>query len=179
MRAFALLPALIPLAIVVACAQQTQPQADSPSKQPGNMKLLPGQTATAPAFNYASGTTGTYVVPHGNYVTSIWAHNTTGGGTVTITPSSPYANPACNNPAIDAGPYDSGCGGDAACDAAVPPNYYPVCNSVGSTITVPALTAYWLPIPVLQGSAHELADGTTLVFASTDAYVVTMLQYGP
>jgi len=170
---------LAPLLLIAAC-WHSEPAQRAPITSPKAAAIFPGNTGPATdSFSYLSGTSGTVVVPVNYFVTSIWAHNTTSGGTFTINPANQYTNPACNNPAIDGGPYDSGCGADAACDAAAPPGYYPTCNAAGTTITVPAATAYFLPIPVLRGAATELADGTTIVFASTDAYVVTLNKYGP
>jgi len=109
-------------------------------------------------FAYASGTAGTYTVPSGFYVTSVWAHNTSGGGTVTIAPSGSRMQTAC---AV------SGSGG---------------CRATGSAIVVPAGAAWSLAVPVLTGGQpavdypQELGEGTQFVFTSTDSYVVTLLQ---
>jgi hypothetical protein len=147
---------LAPLALIAACGH-SEPARTAPAPIAG--AILPGYSGpVTDSFSYLSGTSGTVVVPANSFVTSIWAHNTTGGGTFTITPASQYTNPAC----------------DAGADVGDAGN----CTFPGTTITVPAATAYFLAAPVLQGSSTELADGTQITFVSTDSYVITLTKYG-
>jgi hypothetical protein len=106
--------------------------------------LAAGFTAGTDAFSYAAGTAGTYTVPAGTYVTSLTAHATGSGATLTMTPSGPNVTSPVAGPAI----------------------------------AIPAGAAYALNRPVLSGQANELGAGTTLVFAETDSYVVTLYAVG-
>jgi hypothetical protein len=88
-------------------------------------------------FSLAAGSAATVTVPAGCAVRRVRAHNTSGGGTLVITPSGGSALP---------------------------------------TITIPA-AASWLELD-FDTSLEELVDGATLVFASTDAYLVTFEDIG-
>lgn len=132
-------------------------------------RALVGAVGTvADPYSYASGTSGTYTVPAGYYVTSWWAHNTTSGGTVTITATSPNWLGAC----FDAGFADAGDAGDGA---PIPIDAGP-CVSPGTTITIPAASAYQQTVPTLRGLPDELGSGSVFVFTSTDSYVITLRQ---
>jgi hypothetical protein len=50
--------------------------------------------------------------------------------------------------------------------------------AAGPGIPIPAGGAYSLSRPVLVGNSNELGTGSTLVFAGTDAYIVTFYQAG-
>jgi len=158
MKKAALLLALTPLLIVGACAREPAPApGTAPTRFGGNGTVLERWT-------YLSGTSGTVIVPAGDYVTAIWAHATS-AGSVTITPSGPNALDPCAS-------FDAGPDADALADAQP-------CQATGNTITIPAGTAFELRQPVLRGSRDELGDGTRLVFTSTDAYFVGLVHYGP
>lgn len=107
---------------------------------------------TVDALATTSGTSGTFVVPSGAYVTSWWAHAAAGGagGTVTIAPSGPGSYATC---------YVS----DAA-----------TCRDAGPAITIPAGVAFTLEIPTLKGGADELGAGSVFVFAGTDSFAITV-----
>ena len=119
---------------------ETPPTSPAPAK--GHRLGLSWAPGTD-AFFYASGTSGTYTVPTGAYVTS-WSAHATSAGTVVVTPSGPQITDA----------------------------------QAGSTITLPAGSAYNMSKPALAGNANELGAGTTFVFTSTDAYVITMYLVG-
>jgi hypothetical protein len=127
-------------------------------------------TPAADSFTYAAGTAGTYIVPAGFAATSVWAHNTSGGGTLTIAPSGPRELSACA--AFDAGIYDAGPDADAAA-----PSWWGdagTCLAAGASIVIPAASDYELAIPTISGGPDELGDGTVFVFTGTDSYVVTL-----
>lgn len=107
---------------------------------------------TVDALATTSGTSGTFVVPSGAYVTSWWAHAAAGGagGTVTIAPSGPGSYPTCY-----------------ASDAST-------CRDAGPSITIPAGVAFSLEIPTLKGGADELGAGSVFVFAGTDSFAITV-----
>jgi hypothetical protein len=136
----------------------------STTREPARVGLSTSGTVADP-YSYASGTSGTYTVPAGYYVTSWWAHNTTSGGTVTITATSPNWLGAC----YDAGVIDAGDGGVIVLDGGP-------CVGPGTTITIPAGTQYQQTVPTLVGVPDELGSGTVFVFTSTDSYVVTLRQ---
>ncbi len=135
-----------------------------------------GATGTVPdAFTYQAGTTGTVIVPADTFVTSVWAVGGTGGGTVTITPSSQSTNPTCT--AADAGFITLDAGDGATADGG--PVFTGPCTATFPTITIPQGDVLQIGRPTLNGAANELGDGTTLVFAGTTSYLVTELKYGP
>jgi hypothetical protein len=128
-------------------------------------------------FSYASGTSGTYTVPSGYFVTSWWAHNTSGGGTVTITPSGPGEYNPCDAGYDAAGPDANSIDGGE--DAASLSDAGPQCAFALAAITVPAASAYGNGVPVLRAGQDELGPGSIFVFTSTDSYVVTLWRYNP
>lgn len=129
---------------------------------------------TVDRFTYAAGTSGTYLVPTGYYVVGWWAHNTTGGGSVSVTPTGPRKYPTCASWDAGPDPYDAAAdSGPDTFDAAAPST----CRATSGAVVIPAGSSFGLSIPVLAGGPDELGDGTTFVFTGTDSYVIVMEQY--
>lgn len=144
-----------------ACAQKPEASPAPPLPEQPHMAAFGTTPQVTDRFTLLSGTAGTAVVPAGDFVTSIWAHNTTGGGTVTIAPVGLNSVGPC----------------DASTDGANPDGGPALCQQPSSTITIPAGSAWGVSIPALRGGWDELADGTQFVFTGTDSYVVTLYHY--
>lgn len=162
-----MLAALLAFVVTLLGCTTARDTADEVRRQPAYLGSTGSTPQTQDRFTYLAGTGAaggtTVLVPTGSYVTSIWAHNTSGGGSVVITPSSPTALSPC----------------DAGADAANSDGGSNTCLPSPGTIIVPAATAWSLGIPVLKGGYEELADGTSIVFTSIDSYAVTLYHYGP
>jgi hypothetical protein len=174
MRALALIPALIPLAIVVACS-------NSDATKAGKMKLTPGAPPQGSSFSYAAGDDDgggtTFVVPAGNYISKLWV---AGAGTLTITPANPNTVPVCDAGCTDAGYTlnDAGPDADAGYDAGRTYHCTPnACTSTGEPITIPSGGSFTLETNgVLQANANGLSDGTTITVTSS-AWAVVLSTY--
>jgi hypothetical protein len=171
-----------PLPAPELAAPAPAPPAAAPPWKPTIERFTGATPQLATRWQHLSGTSGTVIIPANTYVTSIWAHNTTSGGTLTIAPSGPNLQTACA--AWDAGPdpYDAHLADGAAFDAG--PDLYDgtaptTCQDGGTAITIPAASAWSVTIPTLTGSPNEIGPGSVLVFTSTDSYVLTLNYYGP